>query len=211
MIANGMLVTLESRNYDDGAVEALLAALLPLAARETATRASFALRFGRGHYGLIDCFGSEGDRQAHLHGPVGIALLAQQDRLLTEAPQSRAFEVLAHKLPTDARIAARKGLLLRVKAQAGAEEQVAQFLRDAETTVEQESGTAAWFALRFDAGHFGVFGVFPDNGARFAHLTGHVPRELARQALSLLGGLPDLELLEVVGAALKPVAGIEQL
>lgn len=211
MIANGMLVTLESRNYDDGAVEALLATLLPLAARETATRASFAVRFGHGHHGLIDIFGTEADRQAHTQGAVGIALLAQQDRLLTAPPGSAAFEVLAHKLPVDGRIGAHKGLLLRFKAPAGAAEQVAQFLRDAETAVEQETGTAAWFALQFDTAHFGAFGVFADSGARFAHLTGHVPRELARQALSLLGGMPDLDLLDVVGAALKPVAGIEQL
>jgi hypothetical protein len=42
--------------------------------------------------------------------------------------------------------------------------------------------------------------VFPDNGARFSHLTGQVPRELTRHALSLLGGLPDMDLLQVLAS-----------
>ena len=31
----------------------------------------------------------------------------------------------------------------------------------------------------------------PDQWGRFKHLTGHVPRELAKHALTLLGSLPD--------------------
>ncbi|MFC3110298.1 hypothetical protein ACFQAT_22095 [Undibacterium arcticum] len=43
-----------------------------------------------------------------------------------------------------------------------------------------------------------IFDVFPDNGGRFAHLAGHGPRELAKHALSLLGSMPDLEILNVL-------------
>jgi hypothetical protein len=91
-----------------------------------------------------------------------------------------------------------KALPLTFKAKAGHETQVAQFLRDAQALVEQEPKTVAWFAIRLDDGHFGIFDVFPDNGGRFAHLTGHVPRELAKHSLSLLGSVPDIGMLDVV-------------
>ena len=87
--------------------------------------------------------------------------------------------MLADKLPgTSSGEPVAKALLLSFKARAGHESQVAQFLRDAQALVEQEPRTVAWFAIRFDDGHFGIFDVFPDNSGRFAHLTGHVPREL---------------------------------
>ena len=66
--------------------------------------------------------------------------------------------------------------------------------------MEQEPKTIAWFAIRLDDSHFGIFDVFPDNGGRFAHLTGHVPRELAKHSLSLLGSVPDIGMLDVVDA-----------
>jgi hypothetical protein len=67
---------------------------------------------------------------------------------------------------------------------------------------DAEPGTIAWFALSFGNGEYGIFDVFPDNGARFAHLTGQVPRELAKHATTLLGSLPDLDLLEVLATKL---------
>ena len=63
--------------------------------------------------------------------------------------------------------------------------------------VGDEPKTTAWFAIQTDEGEFGIFDVFPDNGGRFAHLVGHVPRELAKHALTLLGSMPDMELLSV--------------
>jgi hypothetical protein len=64
--------------------------------------------------------------------------------------------------------------------------------------VQEEPGTVAWFALQMESGAYGIFDVFPDNGARFAHLTGRVPRELTKHALSLLGGMPDMDMLQVL-------------
>ena len=57
---------------------------------------------------------------------------------------------------------------------------------------------------RLDEGHFGIFDVFPDNGGRFAHLTGHVPPELATHSLSLPGSVPDVGMLDVVDAKWPP-------
>jgi hypothetical protein len=66
--------------------------------------------------------------------------------------------------------------------------------------VEQEAGTKAWFALHDGAERYASFAVFADMGARFAHLTGHLPAELAKHALSLLQGLPDVDMPRVLAA-----------
>ena len=88
--------------------------------------------------------------------------------------------------------------MLSFPARTGHEAEVEQFLRDALPLVEDEPGTIAWFAIQRANGDYGIFDVFPDNGARFAHLAGHVPRELAKHATHLLGGMPEMHLLDVV-------------
>jgi quinol monooxygenase YgiN len=204
MISKGLLVRLEHANAsDEAALEAFLKSAQPLAQQEAATRAWFALRFGRGAYGIIDFFADDAGRQAQLNGAIAEALQRRQQALAQQPPALRQLDVLAHKLPDEDGLRAYKGLLLSFKAKSGHEQQVAQFLRDALPFVEREPGTVAWFALRFDAEHFGIFDVFPDNAARFAHLTGHVPRELAKHALSLLGGMPDLDLVDVVETMIR--------
>jgi len=95
-----------------------------------------------------------------------------------------------------------RGLLLTFKAKSGHEAEVEQFLRSAKAFVDEEPQTTAWFAIRLADGHYGIFDVFPDHGGRFAHLTGHVARELAKHALTLLGSLPDPELPNVIASKL---------
>jgi hypothetical protein len=68
--------------------------------------------------------------------------------------------------------------------------------------VLREARTTAWFAIRLDSGEYGIFDAFPDTGGRFAHLTGRVPRELAKHAFGLLGGMPHMKLLDVVAEKL---------
>lgn len=153
MISRGLLVRLEARSGKEADVEAFLRSALPLVQREAGTTAWFAVRFGRGEYGIFDVFPDDESRDAHLGGPVA------------------------------------KGL-----EQRGDEE---QSLRDAQPVVMDEPRTTAWFAIHTDAGEYGIFDVFPDNGGRFAHLAGGVPRELAKHALTLLGSMPDLEMLNV--------------
>jgi hypothetical protein len=119
--------------------------------------------------------------------------------LFAEAPRIRKLDVLAYKIPETAVTEPdRKGLLLTFKAKSGHEHQVEQFLTDARELVLQEPHTTAWFAIRLDDGEYGIFDVFPDQGGRFHHLTGHVTRGLATHALSLLGSLPDPELPEIL-------------
>lgn len=197
MATCGLLVRFEARHGREGEAEQFLRNALPLARQEPATLAWFAIRFGRYDYGIFDVFPDIAGRDAHLSGPIANALGERSEELFIAPPAIRKFDILAEKLGTGP-IA--KGLLLTFKAKSGHEQQVAQFLREAKEFVLQEPGTVEWFAIRLEGGEYGIFDVFPDNGARFSHLTGHVPRDLAKHALSLLGGMPDLHMLEIVAA-----------
>lgn len=203
MVSKGLLVRLEARAGKDAGVEEFLQSALPLVRTETATTAWFALRFGRSEYGIFDVFPDEAGREAHLSGPVAKALMEQADALFAEPPRIEKLDVLANKLPASApNNPDTKGLLLTFKAKSGNEQEVEQFLRDAKPLVEAEPETTAWFGIHFEEGHYGIFDVFPDHGGRFKHLTGHVARELAKHALTLLGSLPDPELPNVLAEKL---------
>lgn len=198
MISRGLLVRLEARSGKEANVESFLQSALPLVQREAGTTAWFAVRFGRGEYGIFDVFPDDAARDAHLAGPVAQALSERAGELFAQAPRIQKLVVLANKMPTAATSEPdTKGVLLTFKAKSGHEADVEQFLRDAQPVVMDEPKTTAWFAIHTDEGEYGIFDVFPDNGGRFAHLAGGVPRELAKHALTLLGSLPDLEMLNV--------------
>jgi quinol monooxygenase YgiN len=198
MVSRGLLVRLEAKPGKEAEVEAFLRSALPLVQKEAGTVAWFAVRFGRAEYGIFDVFPDDAGREAHLAGPVALALKERADELFVRPPQIQRLNVLSDKLPAG-RPAAQdtKGLLLTFKAKSGHEPQVEQFLREAQPLVMNEPKTTAWFAIQTDDGQYGIFDVFPDNGGRFAHLAGHVPRELAKHALTLLGSMPDMEMLGV--------------
>ncbi len=203
MVNKGLLVRLEAKHGKEAEVEALLLSALPLVREEANTTAWFAIRFGRAEYGIFDAFPDEAARNAHLSGPVAQALLGQAELLFTEPPTIQKLDILANKLPaTPPDVPDTLGLLLSFKAHTGNEQLVEQFLQDAKALVEAEPDTTAWFAIHLETGEYGIFDVFPSQIGRFKHLTGHVPRELAKHALSLLGGLPDPKLPSVLAEKL---------
>jgi quinol monooxygenase YgiN len=199
MVTEGLLVRLEARSGQDAAVEEFLLSALPLVLLEPATTAWFAVRFGRSEYGIFDVFPDESGRQAHLSGPVAGVLMEQAGTLLAAPPRIEKLDVLAHRLPQG--IPARadtKGLLLTFEAKDGHAAEVERFLRDARAYVMEEPETTAWFAIRTADRRYGIFDTFPDGGGRFKHLIGKVPRELAGHALSLLGSVPEMQMLDVI-------------
>jgi quinol monooxygenase YgiN len=199
MVTRGLLVRLEAKSGKDGEVEDFLRSAVPLVRAEPGTVAWFAVRFGRSEYGIVDFFPDDAARQAHLNGKVAAALMQNAATLLGEPPRILKLDVLAHKLPNpSATESITKGLLVLFDATSGHEARVAQLLTDARALVDQEEKTIAWFAIHVETGEYGIFDVFPDGGGRFAHLTGEVPRELTKHALSLVGGLPDAELPNVL-------------
>jgi quinol monooxygenase YgiN len=204
MISKGLLVRLQAKPDLDDQVEDFLISALPLVRQEPATTAWFAIRFGGSEYGIFDVFPDDAGRDAHLSGAVAQALMANAETLLAEPPRIQKLDVLAYKLPETALAQPnKKGLLLTFEAKEGHEQQVEQFLQDARPLVMEEPETTAWFAIHTDDNKYGIFDVFPDHGGRVKHLTGHVPRELAKHAFSLLGSLPYPYLLDFVEEAFK--------
>jgi quinol monooxygenase YgiN len=207
MITKGLLVRLEVKPGLDEQVEKFLISALPLVQQEPATTAWFAIRFGRSEYGIFDVFPDDAGRDAHLSGAVAKALMEQAPTLLSEPPKIQKIDVLAYKLPeTPLSEPNTKGLVLLFEAKEGHQQQVEQFWRDARAFVMEEPDTTAWFAIHTDDNKYGIFDVFPDHGGRVKHLVGHVPRELAKHALSLLGSLPDPDLLDVLAENLRQEA-----
>ena len=85
-----------------------------------------------------------------------------------------------------------------LQAKPGKENDVADFLRDARSVVEQEPGTRAWFALQLDESTFGIFDVFPDDQARQTHLSGGVGAALAAQGAELFNKEPSIQNINVL-------------
>ncbi len=204
MISRGLLVRLVARPGKGTALEEFLTKALPAVRAEDGTIAWFAVRLGRREYGIVDVFPDDAARDAHLQGRVAQALMNSAPDLLSRPPDIQKLDVLAFKLPTDGSREVTRGVLLHFKPKQDREQNVEQFLRDARSLVEAERKTTAWFAVRLENGEYGIFDVFPDRAGQLQHLTGHVPRELAKHATELLGGLPRMRLIRVFADKLQP-------
>ena len=95
------------------------------------------------------------------------------------------------------------GLLVRLEAKLGKEDEVAQLLRDGLSLVLEEPATPAWFAIRIAPGTFGIFDAFPDEGGRQAHLAGRLAAALVSRATELLAKPPSIEQVDVLAAKLS--------
>jgi quinol monooxygenase YgiN len=83
-------------------------------------------------------------------------------------------------------------LYVELKAKPGKEEDVAKFLESARALVMAETGTIAWFAVRFDKATFAIFDAFDDEAGRTAHLNGAVAAALMANAAELLAVAPEI-------------------
>ncbi len=95
-----------------------------------------------------------------------------------------------------------KGLIVRLEAKAGKEEDVAAFLRGALPPVQDEPRTVAWFAVKVGGSSFAIVDVFPDEEGRRAHLGGAVAAALIAKASELLAEPPEIEYVDVLAAKL---------
>ncbi len=196
MITKALLSRYESQT-DEDTMDTFLEDLATEVSWEKATQAWFGIRYGRGEFGVYAVFDDEGGRDEHLGGTANANFLAAQQKLMTAAPVTTKIEILGSKIPK-ALEGVTKGLVLRFKAKPGKEAELAQLMRDCTPLVDKEAGTLAWFANQYDANHFGTFAVFADNGGRFAHLTGQIPRALGMTGLALLGGAPEVSMVDII-------------
>ena len=197
MSTQGLLVRMHAKHDKERAVEDLLHSALRSVQDEPGTLAWFAVRFGRTDFGIFDVFADDAAREAHINGAAALELKRRASDLFETPPHIESIDVLADKLPIVSSETDTKGLLVTFKAKAGHERDVERFLLEARELVENERRTTAWFAIRTARGEYGIFDVFPRNEDRFMHLVGQVPRELAKHALTLLGSVPELEMVNV--------------
>jgi quinol monooxygenase YgiN len=94
------------------------------------------------------------------------------------------------------------GLIVRLEAKAGKENELAAFLRDALPLVQDEPETVAWFALRTGSSSFAIVDAFPDEAGRQAHLAGPVAAALLANADALLAAPPEIGHADVLAAKL---------
>ena len=95
------------------------------------------------------------------------------------------------------------GVLARLEAKAGKEEEVARFLEGALPLAQQEEATTAWFAIRMGPSTFGIFDVFLDEPGRAAHLAGPIAAGLMERADELLTEPPMIENVDVLASKLS--------
>jgi quinol monooxygenase YgiN len=86
----------------------------------------------------------------------------------------------------------RVAIYLELTAKPGREDDVAHFLAGARDLVMAETGTVAWFAVRFDNATFAIFDAFNDEADRAAHLNGAVAAALMANASELLAKPPEI-------------------
>ena len=95
------------------------------------------------------------------------------------------------------------GVLARLEAKPGKEEEVARFLEGALPLAQQEEATTAWFAIRMGPSTFGIFDVFPDEPGREVHLAGPIAVALMQRADELLTEPPMIEKVDVLASKLS--------
>jgi quinol monooxygenase YgiN len=94
-------------------------------------------------------------------------------------------------------------LLVRLEAKPGKEADVANFLREGLSLVQEEPATTAWFAIRLGPSTFGIFDAFPDEVGRQAHLSGRVAAALMARAAELFTQPPIIEKVDVLAAKFR--------
>ena len=97
----------------------------------------------------------------------------------------------------------RVGLLVRLRAKPGKEDEVSKFLAGALPAAQGERQTTVWFALRLGPSEFGIFDAFADEAGRKAHLAGPIAAALMKRAGELFAEPPRIEQVDVLAAKLS--------
>lgn len=95
-----------------------------------------------------------------------------------------------------------RALFVRLEAKPGKEEDVANFLREGLSLVQQEPATTTWFGIQLGPSTFGIFDAFPDESGRKAHLSGQVAAALSERGDELFAQPPTIEQADVLASKL---------
>jgi quinol monooxygenase YgiN len=93
-------------------------------------------------------------------------------------------------------------LMVRLEARPGKENELAEFLRQTLSLMQDEPETTAWFAIHLGKSSFAIFDVFTDEAGLQAHLSGALAAALKKKSLELLAKPPVFEKIDVLAAKL---------
>ncbi len=82
----------------------------------------------------------------------------------------------------------------------GKEQEVEEFLKFAQSLIEQESGTTTFYALKIGPSTYGTFDTFADDAATDAHVNGPVPKALLAKVEELFTCAPTIVQTTILGA-----------
>lgn len=92
------------------------------------------------------------------------------------------------------------GLLARLKAKPGKEDQLRTLLGGAEELARAEPKTEVWFAFETPDQQCWIFDGFADESGRKAHLDGQIAKALMKAAPDLLAEPPDIKPVSMHGS-----------
>ena len=93
-----------------------------------------------------------------------------------------------------------KGLLARLEAKPGKEDDVEEFLKNALPLAQKEDLTIDWFAFKIDDSTFGIYDTFEGEEGQNAHLEGEIASALLAKADELLASEPVIEKIDVLAS-----------
>lgn len=198
MDRKALFVGIQAESGKEAEVDRFLRGALGPVEEEPDTRDWYALRFAPAEFAIFDTFPDNAGRLRHLLGYVGRSLIAKTMTLLNDVPEIHPADILAAKAPAGGRPAF--CLHVPLKAREELEEMVADFLVGTQSTVEAESGTLSWYALRMGVDSFAIVDFFADEAARDAHLSGQAAQALMARAEELFALAPIIRRGEVLAA-----------
>ncbi|MBC7744583.1 MAG: antibiotic biosynthesis monooxygenase [Flavobacterium sp.] len=92
------------------------------------------------------------------------------------------------------------GLLAKVVAKPGKEQEAENFLKSALSLAQAEKGTIQWFAFKIDQSTFGIFDTFETEDARQAHLSGEIAKALMAKAPDLFSQTPEINQIDILAS-----------
>ncbi|AMR32244.1 antibiotic biosynthesis monooxygenase [Mucilaginibacter sp. PAMC 26640] len=93
-----------------------------------------------------------------------------------------------------------KGLLVKLVAKPGKEDEVAAFLKSALPLLSEEPETINWYAFRISESTFGIMDTFAGEDGRNAHLAGKIAAALMENAPHLLALAPSIEKVDILAS-----------
>lgn len=92
------------------------------------------------------------------------------------------------------------GLVVKLVAAPGKEDELQSFLAGALPLAQAEPGTEVWLALKTDTSTFWIVDAFPGDAERKEHLQGQIAAALGQKAPELLAAAPEIMMADVLAS-----------